>query len=194
MELLAPIVMLLFFGGTFLLVFVAMMIVPEYNGLIKRRNSVSSVFADVSALMKKRYDLIPNMMEIAKEYAHHEHATFTELAEMRSRFDASPKDSIDSKIQLENQARPLIAKLFAVSESYPELKANDNFIHLQKTLVEVEEQISAGRRAYNSTVLEYNNKVEMVPSSFVASAFKFGKMPWFEVDTAETQAPVLNRV
>jgi LemA protein len=183
---------LFFFGiiGGFVLLVVAVFSANEYNKLVERRNAVNKVFSDVEALLKKRYDLIPNLVTAVKQYASHEESVFEEIARLRNQFHAT-LESIPDQISIEDQIHPVLSRLFVLVENYPELKASDHFLHLQKTLVELEEQISAGRRAYNATVSQYNNLVEMVPSNLIATLFRFSIYPWFRAQSDETTLPAI---
>lgn len=148
-----------------------------YNSLIARRNAVENVFACLDALLQKRHDLIPNLVSTVKGAMNHEAGLFTEIARLRSRTLAG---GAPQRAQADDQLSESIGKVLFLAESYPQLQANQNFLQLQASLNEIEEQISAARRAYNATVTEYNNGVEMLPTSVVAGWMKLGKQAWFE--------------
>lgn len=164
-------------------------LVSIYNSLVKKRNGVDQFYSNVGVLIKKRFDLIPNLVEMAREYKDHEQDTLGALMELRRQYQAAP--GISESINIENQASQLMGRLLAVVENYPELKANENYMHVQKTLVEIEEQISAGRRIFNNEVTVYNNEVQVFPNVLVAQPMGFVKMPWFEVDVAQLDPPKL---
>ncbi len=166
--------MLLFYWGT-------------YNALIGKRNQVENVFASLDALLKKRYDLIPNLVATVKNYMQHENETLTKVTELRARAESGNLTD-DQKVDLDNQISGMMGRIMVQVEAYPDLKANENFMHLQRSLNEVEEQISAGRRAYNSSVTDYNNAIEMFPSSIVAGMHNFQKKKWFEASPQERES------
>jgi len=151
-----------------------------YNSLIRRKNQVLNVFATIDALLKKRYDLIPNLVATVKGYSVHERTLLDEITRLRSEATSS-RISDDRKVELDNS-------LMLVVENYPNLKASDNFMHLQRTLTELEEQISAARRAYNAAVIDYNNAVEMFPTSIVASMMNYKRRTFFEIPAKERAA------
>ncbi|MCX6694956.1 MAG: LemA family protein [Candidatus Altiarchaeota archaeon] len=183
--------------GTFLLVvlvviavillFPVIFVVLLYNSLISKRNRVENTFASIDVLLKKRYDLIPNLVETVKGYMKHEKDVFTKVTELRSKA-ISPTASSEEKIDLDNQITGFLKTLMVSVENYPQLKANENFLHLQASLTEVEEQISAARRAYNAMVLDYNNAVEMLPTSIVAAVLGFRRKIFFEAASGEKGA------
>lgn len=154
-----------------------------YNALIKLRNTSEQSWSDVDVQLKRRYDLVPNLVETVKGYASHEKETFEKVVEARNRAmgAASPED----KAQAENFLQSTLKSLFALAEAYPELKANQNFIELQTELSEIEEQIQLARRYYNAVVRDLNTKIESVPSNIVANMFGFEKREYFELDSTE---------
>ena len=153
-----------------IVILVVVLLVPIliYNSLVAKKNQVLNVFATIDALLKKRYDLVPNLVSTVKGYMQHERALLTEITQMRAEA-ISNRISDDQKVDLDNKATKVLAGIMLAVENYPDLKANENFMHLQRTLTELEEQISAARRAYNAAVTDYNNAVEMFPTSIVAS-------------------------
>jgi len=181
------------FGGT-LLVLAAILFIPAlilvliYNSLVSKRNQVENAFATVDVLLKKRYDLIPNLVATVKGYMEHERGVLTEVTDLRAKA-VSPGISSDDKVDVDNQLTAALRRLMVSVENYPDLKASGNFMHLQTTLTEVEEQISAGRRAYNASVLEYNNAVEMFPTNILASAMSFRRKRFFEIAAEEKAVP-----
>jgi LemA protein len=157
-----------------------------YNSLISRKNAVQYAFASIDALLKKRFDLIPNLVSAAKEYMNYEKSVLNQLTQMRTQFkpgSMTPQE-LDS---LDSQSRALIRGIFAIAENYPDLKASQNVLQLQAALNEVEEQISAARRAFNAAVMEYNNAVMEFPSSIIANAFNFKFMDSFSIPEGERQ-------
>ena len=157
-----------------------------YNTLVGRRNQVDNAFASIDAMLKKRYDLIPNLVATVQQYAAHERELLTSLTDIRARaLAASP--SPDQRVQLDSQLSQALRQVMVVAENYPDLKASQNFVQLQGSLNEVEEQISAARRSYNAAVTSYNNSVQMVPTSLIAGMFNFTPRSLFEIPEAERQ-------
>ncbi|SEF76188.1 LemA family protein [Parabacteroides chinchillae] len=144
-----------------------------YNSLIGKRNQAENAFATIDVMLKKRYDLIPSLVTVVKQYAAHEKELFAQIAETRSKNYADMSDS--DKMELDKSFGQASEKLMIIAESYPELKASDNFMQLQRAINETEEQLSAARRAYNAAVTDYNNKVESFPSNLIAGLFKFSR-------------------
>ncbi|MEC9221620.1 MAG: LemA family protein, partial [Bacteroidota bacterium] len=143
-----------------------------YNGLVRKKNQVENVFASMDAMLKKRTDLIPNLVSTVQQYMQHERETLNELTEMRAKA-VSGQLSADEKIALQNQFSKTLGGIMVAVENYPDLKADQNFIQLQSSLNEVEEQISAARRAYNAAVTSYNNAIEMLPTNILASMMNY---------------------
>jgi len=161
-------------------VFVAIVIFL-YNFLVARKNQVENIFASVDALLKKRYDLIPNLVASVKEYMKHEKDVLEKLTNLRSRA-LNPNISDEEKIELNQNISRLLGNIMVAVENYPQLKANENILHLQHTLNEIEEQISAARRAYNQAVTDYNNAIEMFPTNIIASYLGYKRKKVFEID------------
>ena len=159
-------------------------IVALYNGLIARKNQVENVFGSTDALLKKRYDLIPNLIATVQQYMQHERGTLTEITELRAKA-ISGTLSDNEKIDLDNKLTKTLGGIMVAVENYPDLKANQNFLQLQAALNETEEQISAARRAYNATVTQYNNSVEMFPTSIMASMMNYQRKNVFEIPEGE---------
>lgn len=172
-------IILLLIAVAFILIIIAM-----YNGLINRRNQVENVFGSIDALLKKRYDLIPNLVSSVQEYMKHEQGTLTKITELRTKA-LSGDISSDEKVEINNEMSKVLGGIKLAFENYPDLKASQNFIQMQSALNEVEEQISAARRAYNAAVTDYNNGVEMFPSSVIASFMKFKRKHVLETPEAE---------
>jgi LemA protein len=158
-----------------------------YNTLVVRRNAVANAFASVDAQLKKRYDLIPNLVAVVRGYAKHEQAVFKEVAELRTRALAASA-STEEQLRLNAQLGGLLGNVRLLAEGYPELKADRQFLQLQATLNEVEEQLSAARRAYNAAVKNLNDGVQMVPLNLLAGLFGFRPASFFEVSGLERTA------
>ncbi len=158
-----------------------------YNGLIRLRLRVKEAWSDIEVQLKRRYDLIPNLMETVKGYMSHEKQVFERVTEARTR--AIGAHDAHAKAGAENALTSTLKTLFAVAENYPELKANTNFLELQRELSDTENKIQAARRFYNTNVVELNAKVESFPSNIVASVFNFRKEEFFDADET-TEEPV----
>ena len=165
-----------------------LMVLGIYNGLVGKRNRIQEAFSTIDVMLKKRYDLIPNMVATVKQYMTHESETLTKIAGLRTRA-MDPNLPMDERVKVDNELMKGMRGLMVQVEAYPDLKANENFMHLQRTLNEVEEQLSASRRAFNAAVLEMNNAVEMFPSNIVAGMFNFKRHEMFEVPEAERATP-----
>jgi LemA protein len=147
---------------------------------------VLNVFGTIDALLKKRYNLIPNLVATVKGYMQHERTLLAEVTEMRAKA-ISDRTSDDEKVELDNKVTKALSRIMLAVENYPNLKASDNFMHLQRTLTELEEQISAARRAYNAAVTDYNNAVEMFPTNIVASIINYKRRKFFEISEKERE-------
>jgi LemA protein len=143
-----------------------------YNSLIGKKNQVANAFSGIDAMLKKRFDLLPNLVETVKQYMQHESATLSRIVELRDQASRGNLTTGD-KIELDKQVSTGVKGLMLTVESYPELKANQNFINLQSTWTESEEQIAAARRSYNASVTDYNDAIMMFPGSIVASMLKY---------------------
>jgi len=159
-----------------------------YNGLVKTNVRVEEAWSDITVQMKRRFDLIPNLVKTVKGYAKHEAETLEKVTKQRG--DAIG-GSVAETAETENQLSGALKSLFAVAESYPDLKANTNFLQLQEELVDTEDKIQASRRFYNGAVRELNTKVQMFPTNIFAGMLGFKKREFFEVaDQAEVEKPV----
>ncbi|MEK7448425.1 MAG: LemA family protein [Planctomycetota bacterium] len=167
------------FGGGFLLFLI--IFITIYNSLVGLKNHIRESWADIDVQMKRRYDLIPNLVNTVKGYAAHEKVVFEKVVEARNRAFAN-NGRYGSQALDENQMLQTLKTLFAVAEKYPELKANENFLKLQQELVDTEDKIAAARRFFNGNVRDYNNKVQMFPSILVAGMFGFKIEDFFEVE------------
>ncbi len=161
-----------------------------FNIFVSRRNMAEKSFATVDVMLKKRFDLIPNLVETVKAYAGHEKETLERLIQIRA-LAQRPEVSDREKMLLGSESVPAISRIIMLSESYPDLKANENFINLQRSLNEIEEQISAARRAYNSAITDYNNYCEMFPFSLFAKVFGFKIKPLFSAAQPERESSVV---
>jgi LemA protein len=173
---------------------VIVLVVGIYNQLVKLRVRVDEGWSDIDVQLKRRHDLIPNLVETVKGYATHERATFEEVMEARSKATAINVDASNASVAdmanlaaAEQGLQGALGRLFAVAENYPDLKANQNFLQLQTDLTDTEDKIQASRRFYNGTVRDYNTKVETVPSNIVAMIFGFTKRAFFEIDDPQRE-------
>lgn len=155
-----------------------------YNGLIARKNQVDNAFASIDVLLTKRCELIPKLVTTVKEYMQFEQRTLAEVTRYRSRAMSATGDD---RIEVENQLSRAIGNIMIAVEAYPDLKANEQFQQLLRTFNEVEEQLSAARRFYNSSVNEYNNAIEMVPSNLIASQLNYRPRRFFEATERQRQ-------
>lgn len=166
------------------LIVIALVLVLMYNSLVAKKNQVENIFASVDTVLKKRYDLIPNLVAAVSKYMEHEKSLLEEVTKLRSEAN-KPNISDEQKIALDAKVSSALGSIMIAVENYPDLKANENVIHLQHTLNELEEQISAARRAYNQAVTDYNNALEMIPTNFMASAMNYSRKQVFEIVEAE---------
>ena len=166
---------------------VVLWVIAIFNGLVVLKNPAQEAWADIDVQLKRRYDLIPNLVETVKGYAAHESQVFQKVTEARA--NAMNAQGTEAKAQAENMLSGALKSLFAVSEAYPDLKASVNFLELQRELTDTEDKIQASRRFYNTNVRDLNIKIESFPASLIANAFGFSKMQLFEITTeAERQA------
>lgn len=172
--------------GLWVLIGGAALIGLLYNSLVGKKNQVENVFASIDTLLKKRYDLIPNLISTVKTYMQHERGTLTEITELRAKA-ISGNISDDEKVELDNKVTKALGGIMVAVENYPDLKANQNFMQLQRSLTEIEEQISAARRAYNASVTDYNNAIEMIPTNIMASIMHYQRKQVFEISQQERQ-------
>jgi LemA protein len=160
--------------------------VAIYNGLIKLKNRVDEAWSDIDVQLKRRYDLIPNLVSTVKGYAAHEKEVFEKVTEARAR--AMGAGTTEDKAQAENMLSNTLKSLFAVAEAYPDLKANQNFLELQRELTDTEDKIQASRRFYNGNVRDFNIKIEIFPNNIFAGVLNFTKRQFFEAAGAEKEA------
>ncbi len=165
---------------------ISLLVISIYNSLVKKRNEVENAFGGMDVQLKKRYDLIPNLVETVKQYATHEKELLTKVTEMRAKA-TDTKLSNNEKVALDNAISTSMKGIMVAVENYPELKANENFINLQRSLNEAEAQISAARRTYNAVITDFNNSIEIFPNNIVAGFMKLEHKEVFEIDDTERQ-------
>lgn len=170
------------------LVVVALWAVIAYNGFVRLVNRTKEAWADIDVQLKRRYDLIPNLMEAVKGYAKHESGVFEKVTQARSQ--AMQAGTVHDKEVADNMLTGALKSLFAVSEAYPDLKANQNFLSLQAELSDTENKIQASRRFYNGNVRDLNTAIEVFPGNIIAGMFKFTKQEFFELEQEAAKEPV----
>ncbi|MGC1479538.1 MAG: LemA family protein [Chthoniobacterales bacterium] len=181
----------------FLLVLAFVVLVPlgyviaQFNGLVALRNHIREAWSNVDAELKRRYELIPNLVATVKGYAAHEREVLEEVTDLRNRCAAN-RGGVESQSADERQLVSSLGRLVAVAENYPELRADENYLQLQEELTNTEDRIQAARRFYNGNVRDYRNKCESFPSSLVASGFGFEPESFFDVDSAVRSAPTVS--
>jgi LemA protein len=158
-----------------------------YNKLVRLRNRAENAWAQVDVQLRRRYDLIPNLVETVKGYASHERATFEEVTKARTA--AQEASTVREQAQAENMLTAALGRLFAVAEDYPELRATENFQQLQSQLEATESKIAVSRQIYNDAVLTYDTALETVPTNIVAGMFSFAEKPYFEIEEPAREAP-----
>jgi LemA protein len=164
----------------------ALLVLALYNRLIGLRNAVENAFGGMDAMLKMRYDLIPNLVAAVKAYMQHEAGTLTRLTELRARAVGGNLTS-DQKVEVNNEIHRTLRGILVAVENYPQLRASENVQQLQRSLNEVEDRISASRRAFNASVLDFNNAVEMFPTNLVAALMGLKRRAMFEIPEAERQ-------
>jgi len=167
--------------GFLLLLFVIM-----YNGLIRKKNNIDNTIGSMDAMLKKRYDLIPNLVETVRQYMKYEEKVQVEITQLRSQAATSSLSS-DQKVEIDNKLSKIMGGMMVNVENYPDLKANQNFMNLQASWNEIEEQISAARRTFNAVVTDYNNAVETFPSNMIAYMMGLKPRNVFEIQDVERQ-------
>lgn len=160
----------------------------SYNRLVTLKNRAKEAWSDIDVQLKRRYDLIPNLVETVKGYAAHESGVFEKVTEARTR--AMGATSVKEKAEAENVLAGTLKTLFAVSENYPVLRASENFLELQRELSDTENKIQASRRFYNGNVRDMNIQIESFPAGIIAGIFSFKKMEFFEIEEAAAREPV----
>ena len=162
-------------------------LIGVYNGLIRLKNRTQEAWSDIDVQLKRRYDLIPNLVETVKGYASHEAQTFEKVVEARNAAMNQSSDDVEAKAKAENMLSGTLKSLFALAENYPELKANQNFLQLQDQLADTENKIQAARRFYNGNARDFNIKMEVFPNNIVAGMLGFKKFDFFEANEAEKE-------
>ena len=168
-----------------IIVVLAVWAVAIYNGLIRLKNRVDEAWSDIDVQLKRRYDLIPNLVSTVKGYAQHEKEVFEKVTEARTR--AMAAQSAGDKAQAENMLSQTLKSLFAVAEAYPDLKANQNFLELQRELTDTEDKIQASRRFYNGNVRDFNTKIQVFPNNVFAGMLGFSAREFFEAEGGEKE-------
>jgi LemA protein len=166
-------------------VLLGLIYVTQYNGLVKLRNKAEAAFAQIDVQLKRRADLIPNLIETVKGYAKHESSVLEAVIHARNKYATA--NSVEEKIDSANEISGALNKLFALGEAYPDLKANQNFLELQTALKDTEDKIAYARQFYNDDVKQYKNKIEMFPSNIVAGIAGFKPMPYYEISDADRE-------
>ena len=172
------------------LVLLILYVIGTYNGLVSLRNKKDDQWAQIDVQLKRRADLIPNLVEIVKGYAKHESETLEKVIEARNTYMTAKTP--EEEMKASGEVTQALNKLLALSEAYPELKANQNFLGLQQDVSDTEDKISYARQFYNDSVLTYNNKVQMFPSNIIAGMFNFTKATFFEVSDSDKEAPKIS--
>ncbi len=169
------------------LILVVLWLILAFNGLVRRKNRVAEAWSDIEVQLKRRYDLIPNLVETVKGYAAHEKSVFENVTKARA--NAMGAQDPKAKLQANDMLSNALKSLFAVAENYPQLKANENFSKLQDELTDTEDKIQAARRFYNGNVRDFNTAIQVFPTNLIASAFSFKIQEMFDVDNpAEREA------
>ena len=185
----ANVILIIFLVLCLVFVFLVIFLWSTYNRLILLRNRVKEAWSDIEVLLKRRYDLIPNLVEVVKGYATHEKSTLEEVIKARNMAISASNKTIEEQAKSENFLSGTLKSLFAVTENYPDLKANINFLELQKEIVDTENKIQSSRRFYNTNVLALNTKIEIFPSNIIANFFKFEKGQFFNLENKEEREP-----
>lgn len=171
-----------------IIVLVALYVVMIYNGLVKARQMAEEAWSGIDVQLKRRADLIPNLIETVKGYAAHEKGTFEEVVKLRNQAQAVPAGDVAGRAQAEGLLGQALGKIIALAEAYPDLKANENFSELQASLETTESEIQMSRRYYNGAARDLNVKVESFPNNLVAGQFGFSKREYFEIENAADRA------
>jgi len=171
-----------------IIVLLVFFVIGIYNALVRLRNQVQNAWSQIDVQLKRRHDLIPNLVETAKGYMQHERETFESITQARSR--AMGANTVADAAKAEGALTDALSKFMLVVENYPDLKANQNFLSLQETLTSTENKIAFARQGYNDQVLFFNNKIQMFPSNIIANTFNFTEREFFEIeDAAEREVP-----
>jgi LemA protein len=165
---------------------IVVVLILLFNNLVGKKNQVANAFSTIDVLLKKRFDLIPNLTKMVKRYMKHEVDVLTRVTDMRTKALSGHMTDAET-VAMDQKVSSALGKIMVAVENYPDLKASETFLNLQASLNEVEEQISAARRAYNASVKDYNNALEMFPSNIVARLMRYQPKVFFEIDTRERQ-------
>lgn len=178
------------FSNIFIILAIVLVLwlILTYNGLIRRRYRVKEAWADIDVQLKRRYDLIPNLIETVKGYAAYEKEAFEKVTQARAQ--ALGAQSVREKEQAENMLSSALKSIFAIAEAYPQLRAVESFVNLQNELADTENKIQAARRFYNGNVMEMNTKIETFPTDLIAGVFGFKKEEFFQLQQEEAKEPV----
>ena len=171
-----------------IIVLALLYVVGQYNALVVLRNKVRDQFSQIDIQLKRRFDLIPNLVETVKGYMKHEEETLTKVTELRTSW--AKASSINEKAELDNKLSDVLKTIMAVSENYPDLKANQNFLNLEQELKETENKISYARQFYNDSVTIYNTKTETIPTNIIASLFGFKAEELYKAESEEAKQNV----
>ena len=169
---------------------IVIFLIAAYNGLIRRRNQIENAWSQIDVQLKRRLDLIPNLVETVKGYAEHERGTLEAVVQARNAAIAAP-DTPQAQAQADNMLTGALRQVFALSEASPDLKANQNFLSLHEELTATEGRVAYARQFYNDSVLDYNNKIQQVPTVFIARTMNFDEREYFEADEAARVAPAV---
>jgi LemA protein len=161
--------------------------IAQYNGLVRLRNRIDSAWSQIEVQLQRRHDLIPNLVETVKGYASHERETLEAVVNARNQ--AVQAQGPQQQAQAENVLTGALRQLFALSEAYPDLKANQNFLNLQEELTSTEDRVAYARQFYNDSVLKYNNKIQAIPSNIIAGMFNFSAREYFEGEEGSREVP-----
>jgi LemA protein len=167
------------------------LIIFLYNSLIRKKNAIDNAFFSMDVMLKKRYDLVPQLVETVKGYMQHEKQVLVQLTEMRQKL-ITGNMGVNDKVELDNQINTALQSIFVSFEKYPELKASQIFLKLQGAINETEEQLAASRRFYNAAVNDYHNAIEMFPSSLIASWMKLQQKTYFNIPDSAKAVPLIN--
>ena len=167
-------------------------VISLYNSLIRLKNRTDEAWSDIDVQLKRRYDLIPNLVSTVKGYAEHEKETLERVIEARNSALNNQSANVKEQAKAENNLSSALKSIFALSESYPDLKANTNFLELQRELSDTENKIQAARRFYNANVRDFNTKIQIFPSNIIAGKLKFKKYDFFEIEEKEAEPVKVN--
>ena len=170
---------------------IVIFLIAAYNGLIRRRNQIENAWSQIDVQLKRRLDLIPNLVETVKGYAAHEKETLERVIQARNAAMQAPSTP-HAQAEADNQLTGALKSIFALGEAYPDLKANQNFLQLQEELTATEGRVAYARQFYNDSVLDYNNKLEQFPTMYFARALKFERREYFEADEAARTTPEIS--